>query len=132
VRRRQFITLLGGAAAWRIAARAQQPPMPVIGFLNQGLAKPSAYLASAFRKGLNEIGYAEGNNLNIEYRWAEGRYNQLSELAADLVSRKVAVLAAAFLPAALAAKAATSTIPICFVTGAGYLSALLRPALQPA
>jgi putative ABC transport system substrate-binding protein len=96
------------------------------------LAKPSAYLAAAFRKGLNEIGYAEGNNLNIEYRWAEGRYNQLSELAADLVSRKVAVLAAAFLPAALAAKAATSTIPICFVTGAGYLSALLRPALQPA
>jgi putative ABC transport system substrate-binding protein len=119
MRRREFITLVGSsAAAWPVMARAQHAGMPVIGFLNQGSAKASAYLVAEFLKGLNKVGYIEGQNLLVEYRWAESQYNQLPELAADLVRRKVAVLVAAFLPAALAAKkAATSTIPICFVIG---------------
>jgi ABC-type uncharacterized transport system substrate-binding protein len=134
MRRREVITLLGGAAAaWPLAASAQQAAkLPTIGFLHQGTPETNKDFIAAFHQGLRQSGYLEGQNVTLEFRWAEARYDRLPVLAADLVRRPVDVMVAAYLPAALAAKSATETIPTVFVIGSdpvavGLVTSLNRP-----
>ena len=131
MQRREFIILLGGAAAWPLAARAQQPSMPVIGFISSRSPSESTGVVAAFRQGLREMGFVEGRNLAIAFRWAEGHYDRLPALAAELVGLPVTLLfAAGGPPSAFAAKAATSTIPIVFSAVGDPVEIGLVPSLN--
>jgi putative tryptophan/tyrosine transport system substrate-binding protein len=133
MRRREFVSLVGTAAAWSLAARAQQPPLPVVALVNLRSAEASVRLANAFRKGLNEAGWVDGQNVTVEYNWLDGRFDRVSSVIADIVRRRVAVIATpGTIYGAQAAKAATTTIPIVFGVGddpvkQGLVASLARP-----
>jgi putative ABC transport system substrate-binding protein len=132
MRRRELITLLGGATVWPVVASAQQPARPIIGYLSSLTQTDSVHFDAAFRRGLSDLGYAEGQSVSVEYRWITDRYDPLPAMAADLIQRQVAVICAFGPPAVLAAKAATASIPIVFVTGAdpirfGFIESFSRP-----